>query len=163
MSEHFTRPSRDLKGRVAIVTGAGAAGDGIGNGRAAAILLAEIGCSVVCVDLKLELAQRTVKYIEDDGIGKAIAVQANVTNEEECKDIVQTALKKFGQVDILVNVVGVGGATGTAVEVDMVQWAKTMEINVASMVMMAKYSIPEMRKNEGQWRGEAHPKVLICL
>jgi len=47
----------------------------------------------------------------------------------------------------------VGGATGTAKEVDMEQWAKSMEINVGSMVMMAKYAIPEMEKNEGQWRG----------
>jgi len=47
----------------------------------------------------------------------------------------------------------IGGATGTAKEVDMEQWAKSMEINVASMVMMAKYAIPEMEKNEGQWRG----------
>lgn len=35
----------------------------------------------------------------------------------------------------------------------MQEWAKSMEINVASMVMMAKYAIPEMEKNEGQWRG----------
>lgn len=154
MSEHFTRPLRDLKGRVAIVTGAGSAGDGIGNGRAAGILLAEVGCSVICVDIKLELAQRTVELIEKDGIGKAVAVQANVTSEDDCKNVVHTALKEFGRLDILVNVVGVGGATGTAVDVDMVQWAKTMEINVASMVIMAKYSIPEMKKNEGQWRGE---------
>jgi NAD(P)-dependent dehydrogenase (short-subunit alcohol dehydrogenase family) len=50
-------------------------------------------------------------------------------------------------------VVGIGGATGTAKEVDMAQWAKSMEINVGSMVLMAKYAIPEMEKNEGQWRG----------
>ena len=52
MSEAFTRPTRSLAGRVAIVSGAGAAGDGIGNGRASAILLAEAGCNVVCVDCK---------------------------------------------------------------------------------------------------------------
>jgi NAD(P)-dependent dehydrogenase (short-subunit alcohol dehydrogenase family) len=49
--------------------------------------------------------------------------------------------------------VGIGGATGTAVDVDMEQWAKSMEVNVATMVLMAKYAIPEMEKNEGQWRG----------
>ena len=54
---------------------------------------------------------------------------------------------------IVVNVVGIGGATGTATEVDMADWAKSMEINVASMVLMAKYAIPEMEKNDGQWRG----------
>lgn len=53
----------------------------------------------------------------------------------------------------VVNVVGIGGATGTAKEVDMADWARSMEINVATMVLMAKYAIPEMEKNEGQWRG----------
>ena len=51
------------------------------------------------------------------------------------------------------NVVGIGGATGTAKEVNMAEWARSMEINVATMVLMAKYAIPEMEKNEGQWRG----------
>jgi NAD(P)-dependent dehydrogenase (short-subunit alcohol dehydrogenase family) len=53
----------------------------------------------------------------------------------------------------VVNIVGIGGATGTAKEVNMVDWARSMEINVASMVLMAKYAIPEMEKNKGQWRG----------
>ena len=52
MPEEFPRPTRSLVGRVAIVSGAGAAGDGIGNGRASAILLAEAGANVVCVDLE---------------------------------------------------------------------------------------------------------------
>ncbi|KAI5367645.1 Putative short-chain dehydrogenase/reductase SDR, NAD(P)-binding domain superfamily [Septoria linicola] len=153
MSEVFPRPTRSLKGRTAIVSGAGAVGDGIGNGRAAAILLAEAGCNVVCVDIKFDLAQKTVEMIQADGFGKAAAVEADVTKQEECSRIVSTAVEEFGRLDILVNVVGIGGATGTAVEVDMVEWAKGMEVNVGSMVMMAKYAIPEMVKNEGQWRG----------
>ncbi|KAK3644226.1 hypothetical protein LTR56_009763 [Elasticomyces elasticus] len=152
MSE-LTRPTRSLKGRVAIVTGAGSLNEGIGNGRASAILLAEAGCNVVCVDLKVELAERTVAMIEKDGLGKAIALKANVVNESECKQAVETTVKHFGRLDILVNVVGIGGALGTAKDVDMVEWAKGMEINVASMVMMSKYAIPAMEKNDGQWRG----------
>ena len=124
-----------------------------GNGRASALLLAEAGCSIVAVDMQVELAQRTVDMIHEDGFSKGIAVKANVTSESDCKAVVETAVKEFGRVDILVNVVGVGGASGTAVDVDMVEWAKSMEINVASMVIMAKYSIPVMEKNEGQWRG----------
>ncbi|KAK3719698.1 hypothetical protein LTR37_004235 [Vermiconidia calcicola] len=153
MSESFQRPTRSLGGRVAIVSGAGAVGDGIGNGRASAILLAEAGCNVVCVDMKQDLAQRTAEMIEQDGKGKAVAVKANVTVAEDCQNAVQTAVKEWGRLDILVNIVGIGGATGTAVDVDMTEWAKSMEINVASMVLMAKYAIPEMEKNEGQWRG----------
>jgi NAD(P)-dependent dehydrogenase (short-subunit alcohol dehydrogenase family) len=153
MTEEFPRPTRSLAGRVAIVSGAGAAGDGIGNGRASAILLAEAGAKVVCVDMALDLAKRTVELIEKDGHSNAIAVQANVTSEEDARNVVSKALEAFGRIDILVNVVGVGGAAGTAEDVDMVEWAKGMEINVASMVIMAKYCIPVMGKNEGQWRG----------
>lgn len=122
MGEEFPRPTRSLSGRVAIVSGAGAAADGIGNGRASAILLAEAGCSVVCTDIKQELAQRTVEMIEKDGFGKAVAVAADATKEDECKNAVQVAIEKFGRLDILVNVVGIGGATGTAKEVDMERW-----------------------------------------
>ena len=100
MSEAFKRPTRSLSGRVAIVSGAGAAGDGIGNGRASAILLAEAGCSVVCVDMKKDLAQRTVEMIEKDGFGKAVAVQANAIVAEDCKNAVETAVKEFGRLDI---------------------------------------------------------------
>ena len=100
MSEAFTRPSRSLSGRVAVVTGAGAAGDGIGNGRASAILLAEAGCNVVCVDMKKDLAQRTAEMIQKDGHGKAVAVEANVTKAEDCKRAVDTAVKEWGRLDI---------------------------------------------------------------
>lgn len=100
MSEAFKRPTRSLEGRVAIVSGAGAAGEGIGNGRASAILLAEAGCSVVCVDMKLELAQKTAEIIEKEGHGKAVAVKANATVAEDAQNAVQTAVKEFGRLDI---------------------------------------------------------------
>ncbi|EME47593.1 hypothetical protein DOTSEDRAFT_69512 [Dothistroma septosporum NZE10] len=153
MSEHFTRPTRSLAGRVAIVTGAGAAGEGVGNGRASAILLAEAGASVVCVDLDVTLAQKTVEMVQADAIGKAVAIKADVASELDCKAVVEKAISEYGRLDVLVNGVGVGGAMGTAVEVDMVAWAKSMDLNVGSMVKMSKYAIPEMRKNNGQWRG----------
>lgn len=157
MEDPFRKPPRDLTGKVAIITGAGAQGDGIGNGRAAAILLAEDGCNIVCVDLDESLAQRTVEMIgadEGDSLsgatrkGQAIAMAADVSVEGDCARVVQTAVERFGRVDILFNSVGIGGAPGTAVEVDMVAWARGMEINVASMVMMAKYAIPAMKNND---------------
>lgn len=147
-------PSRSLKGKVAIVTGAGCLGDGIGNGRAISILLADDGCDVLCVDLNEEWASKTVDMITSKpGRGRALSFRADVTSEEDCKAAVAFAVAQFGSLDILINNVGVGGAPGTAVDVDMAQWAKSMEINVASMVQMSKYAIPEMIKNEGEIRG----------
>jgi NAD(P)-dependent dehydrogenase (short-subunit alcohol dehydrogenase family) len=153
MANQPQRPTRSLANRVAIVTGAGSKGDGIGNGRAAAILLAEAGASVVCVDLSLEDANGTVAMIMADGKGAGLAITGDVTDEEQCKEIVKKTAKKYGRLDILVNNVGIMGAKGTAEDVDMVEWEKSMRVNVSSMVMMAKYSIPEMVNNEGQWKG----------
>ncbi|PPQ97235.1 hypothetical protein CVT26_000761 [Gymnopilus dilepis] len=143
------RPSRSLAGRVAIVTGAGSRSNGIGNGRAAAILLAEAGAQVVCLDVNLEWAEVTVSMIAKEfGDDKALALRTNVTKEEECKAAVDTALEKFGRLDILVNNVGVGGPDGTAVDVDVKQWARGLEINVTSMMLMTKFAVPAMEKNE---------------
>lgn len=143
-------PSRSLVGKVAIVTGAGCAGDGIGNGRAISVLLASDGCSVICVDQNLEWASKTVDIINSKpGRGKTIVAQADVTSAPDCERVVELALQEFGRLDILVNNVGIGGASGTAIEVDMEAWAKGLEINVSSMVLMAKYAIPAMRKNLG--------------
>lgn len=146
--ENPPRPSRSLEGRVAIVTGAGSRANGIGNGRAASVLLAEAGAKVVCVDLNISWAEITVNMIAREFGEKAIAVEADVSKEDDCKRIVDTALATYGRLDILINNVGVGGPEGTAVEVDPVKWAKGLEINVTSMVLMSKFAIPAMCKNE---------------
>ncbi|KAF2854213.1 NAD(P)-binding protein [Plenodomus tracheiphilus IPT5] len=147
-------PSRGLENKVAIVTGAGCHGDGIGNGRAISMMLADEGCHVVCLDLNLEWAQQTADMsASKPHSGKAIACAADVSKAEDCEAVVERALKEFGRVDILVNNVGIGGAPGTAVEVDMAAWAKGLEINVSSMVQMAKYCIPAMQKNDGETKG----------
>lgn len=151
------RPSRSLSGRIAIITGAGSRAAGIGNGRAASILLAEAGAQVVCVDLNLEWAKATVSMITSEfGTDSALAFKGDVTKPSECKAAVDFALEKFGRVDILVNNVGIAGPMGTAVDVDPEEWTKGMEANVASMMLMAKYAVPAMEKNslkEGAYKG----------
>ncbi|MBV8393718.1 MAG: SDR family NAD(P)-dependent oxidoreductase, partial [Alphaproteobacteria bacterium] len=73
-----------LDGKVAIVSGGGAKGDGIGNGRAAAILLARAGVKVVVADRDASLAESTVRMIEERG-GSAVAVQGDVSVDAECQ------------------------------------------------------------------------------
>lgn len=141
------RPSQRLDGKVAIVTGAGSLGDGLGNGRATAILLAEAGATVVCADRDLATAQRTMEMIVQEG-GKAASTYADVSSEQDCEALVTAAKDWFGRLDILINNVGIMGAEGTAVEADVVEWSQGLSINVTSMVLMAKYAIPLMLKNE---------------
>lgn len=147
-SETPIRPSRSLAGRVALVTGAGSVEDEIGNGRAISILLAEDGALIVCVDRDLSAAERTATIIASEGKGDAIAIQGDVTNEDDCRRIVEVALSRFGRLDILVNNVGSIGARGAAPEVDLADWERSLKLNVTSMMLMAKFAIPAMRKNE---------------
>lgn len=150
------RPTRSLAGKVAIVTGAGCEGDGLGNGRAISILLAEDGASVVCADLNLEWAENTSALIQSEGKGDSISCHGDVTKPTDCQKIVEATLSKFGRIDILVNNVGIMGAKGTATEFDLDQWHRGLDINVTSMANMAKVVVPEMRQNDeslGQIRG----------
>ena len=136
-----------LSGKVAIVTGGGAAGDGIGNGRAAAILLARAGTKVLAVDRDVKLAQRTVEMITEAG-GAGVAVAADVTRAADCAAVVQAALDHFGRLDYLDNNVGIG-SRGTVVDESEESWHRVMQVNVDTMYLAAKHAIPAMRRTGG--------------
>lgn len=139
----------DLAGRVAIVTGAGSrVPTGIGNGRAAAVLLARAGAQVVLVDEVAEWGSETADMIEREG-GAASFVQSDVTSEEGCRKVVEEATRLWGRVDVLVNNVGVIGPRGTAETVNIDEWERAMRVNVTSMVLMSRYVVPLMRRDRG--------------
>jgi NAD(P)-dependent dehydrogenase (short-subunit alcohol dehydrogenase family) len=139
---------RGLDGKVALVTGAGSRGDGIGNGRAAAVLLAREGVAVGVLDANPEWGEVTLRMIESEG-GRATLLEADVTDPADCSAAVATLVEAFGRLDVLVNSVGVGGPPGTAVDVDPEAWDRALRVNVTSMMLMAKYAIPEMLKQGG--------------
>ena len=137
-----------LTGKTAIVTGGGAADDGIGNGRAAAILLARAGARVLVVDRQLPLAERTVAIIAAEG-GTASAHACDVTDSEACRGMVATALDRYGRLDVLDNNVGIG-SRGTVVEETEEAWRRVMRVNVESMFLVSKHAIPAMiRSGDG--------------
>lgn len=137
-----------LEGKVAIVAGGGAPGDGIGNGRATAMLLARAGVKVLVVDNKLELAERTVEMIGQDG-ATAIAHQTDVTDPKACQDMVTAALDHFGRLDFLDNNVGIN-SSGSVVDEEPDTWREVMRVNVESMFLTSKYAIPAMLKTAGK-------------
>ena len=144
-------PERDdigLAGRVAIVAGGGAAGDGIGNGRAAAMLLARAGSKVLVVDRELALAEKTVAMIEEEG-GEASAFAGDLTLTAAAKQMVEAAVDRYGRLDFLDNNVGVG-SLGSVVDEPQEQFQRVMRINVEVMFLTSKHAIPAMMKTAGR-------------
>jgi NAD(P)-dependent dehydrogenase (short-subunit alcohol dehydrogenase family) len=136
-----------LEGKVAIVTGGGADADGIGNGRASAMLLAEGGARVLVVDRSIERAERTVAMIAENG-GEALALVADVSDDAGARKIAQTAHDRWGRLDILNNNVGIG-SRGSVVEQSEQGWDQVMRVNVTSMFLCSKYAIPLMENSGG--------------
>jgi NAD(P)-dependent dehydrogenase (short-subunit alcohol dehydrogenase family) len=136
-----------LQDKVAIVTGAGSRGEGIGNGRAAAILFAREGARVLLVDQSAEAAEVTRAAIAAEG-GEAAVFAADVTRAEECRAMVDEAIRRWGRLDILDNNVGIGGRA-TVVEVDEADWDHMMRVNVTSMMLTSKHAIPAMARGGG--------------
>ena len=134
--------SRRLEGKVAVVTGAGSSGPGIGNGKATSILFAREGAKVVLVDAVRDRVEETWKTITEEG-GDAITVTADVTKIGDCQRMIDSAIEKYGQLNILDNNVGIS-RRGTVVEVSEEHWDQVMSVNVKSIVFASKYAIPKM-------------------
>lgn len=138
-----TLASSDFDGRVVVISGAGSCADGIGNGRAAAVLLARAGARLALIDQREDWAQDTYDLVRAEG-GEAIVLTANVATPAECEQAVAKTVAAFGGVYGLFNNVGIGGPAGTALEVDPDGWDLGMQVNVKSMMLMAKYTLPHM-------------------
>lgn len=137
-----------LEGKVAIVTGAGSRASGIGNGRAAAVLLAEAGARVVAVDSVRENLVETEELIAERS-GECLPVGADVTKPDDCAKIVQQAVDKWGHLDVLVNNVGISGTPTTVVDIDLDEWEYCLRTNLTSMLLTSRFAIPHMREAGG--------------
>lgn len=136
-----------LKGKIAIVFGAGSAGPGWGNGKAAAVAYAREGASVACIDLNQTAADETAAIITSEG-GKALALAANVTDLASVETCVATTAEHFGRIDILHNNVGVTHMGGP-VELSEAQFEAALQLNLGSVYRCAKAVIPRMLEGNG--------------
>jgi NAD(P)-dependent dehydrogenase (short-subunit alcohol dehydrogenase family) len=129
-----------LKGRVAIVTGAGSQ---IGFGKAIALSLAKEGCDLVIADIDVEGAKQTANEIRNLG-REAIAVKTDITNTKEVNDMVKAALAKFGKIDILVNNAGAGTPPKPFIESTEEEWDKNINLNLKGMLRCTKAVLGHM-------------------
>ncbi len=136
-----------LNGKVAIVTGAGSSGPGIGNGKAASALFAREGARVLVVDQVRERAEETLAMILEEG-GEASVFEADVTRAEDCQRMVEAAIERYGRLDILDNNVGIS-RRGSVVEISEEDWDHVMTVNVKSIMLASRYAIPRMMETSG--------------
>lgn len=125
-----------LQNKVAVITGAAS-----GMGKAIAVLFASEGARVVVADLRLEAAQQTVDEIQSAG-GQAIAVAANVAQEQDVQQMIDTAVSTYGTVDILINNAGIMDNFTPAEEVTDELWERVFAVNTTGVMRAIRKVLP---------------------
>ena len=136
-----------LEDKIAIVTGAGSRGPGLGNGKAAAILFAREGARVLCVDVAKERAEETLALIRAEG-GEADAFAADVTRADDCRAMVTAAVERWGGLDVLHNNVGIESRTAL-LDTTLEEWDRTLRVDLTSMFLATQSAVPAMAARGG--------------
>jgi NAD(P)-dependent dehydrogenase (short-subunit alcohol dehydrogenase family) len=125
-----------LEGRVCVVTGASG-----GIGAATAELFAREGASVVGVDLL-------------PGAPGELALQADVTSEEDVKGVFAQVRERYGRIDVLFNNAGISPSDdGSVIETTLDAWERVQQVNLRSVFLCCKHGIPHLLDNDGPLRG----------
>lgn len=133
----------ELKGKVAIVTGAAS-----GIGRATAELLAREGASIVAADWNGSRLNDVAKEMKAAGATVA-GIKVNVAEQADCEAMVDKAVNGFGRLDILVNNAGVMDLDQPVGDLDIVLWRRVMSINVDGPMFAMRRAVPTMLKQGG--------------
>ena len=143
MADHTGNPVSDrLKGKVAVVMGAGSSGPGWGNGKATAVLFARAGAKVLCADINPKAAEETADLIQGEG-GTALALACDVTKSPQVKAIADAAVSQWGRIDVLHNNVGIA-EMGGPIELSEEAWQRVMDINLNGAFLTCKHILPIM-------------------
>lgn len=140
MSERISRLSVDLKGRIAVVTGASR-----GLGKAIALSLAENGAKVACIATSMDRLTSVVEEITSRG-GEAQAYACNVSDSSQVHDVVESIAESWNKIDILVNNAGITRDT-LALRMSDQQWDDVINTNLRGAFLFARETGAVMMRN----------------
>ena len=133
----------DLSDKVAVVTGGGS-----GIGKEICRSFAQAGATVVIPDISLEDAEGTAELVEEQG-QKALALQTDVSRQQDVDDLFLKALSVFGKVDILINNAGVSHPTQSILELDTAYVDKVFNVDYKGVYLCSRRAGREMVKGKG--------------
>ena len=136
-----------LASKKVLLLGAGSVGEGIGNGRAMAVIFSREGADIVGVDVNLAAAEATAALVQAEGREMA-ALAGDVTDPKDLARIIDEAEQKLGRIDILVNNVG-GSIPGGPEEITPEQWDAQFRFNVGYVHNSTRIVAPRMAKQGG--------------
>jgi NAD(P)-dependent dehydrogenase (short-subunit alcohol dehydrogenase family) len=128
-----------LSGKTAIITGAAS-----GIGRAAAVLFAREGASVVVADINEAGAAETLRLIQERGV-EAVSVKADLSKERDAAHVIEQAMNNFRRIDILFNNAATNSYTST-LETDETELDRVFGVNIKSIFFLARTCIPHMTR-----------------
>jgi NAD(P)-dependent dehydrogenase (short-subunit alcohol dehydrogenase family) len=147
----------DLSGKVALVTAGGH-----GLGRAYCEAMAEFGADVACSDMKTELAQETVELIKKFG-HRAIAIQADVSQAEQIKRMVNQTVSELGTIDILFCNAGIVNTLVKLHEQSIEDWNRVIAVNLTGTFLCMRAVLPIMlKKKRGSIISTASVAGVMC-
>ena len=136
------RLNTGISDKVAVVSGGAS-----GIGKACAELLSTAEAKVAIFDIDVERGQVTAKDINERG-GQALFLNCDVSNGESCRKVIEQVVDEFGGLDILVNAAGIV-TRASVVETSEADWDRTLAVNLKSVYLLSKYSIPHMTQIGG--------------
>ncbi len=142
LTTNFLRDTFDISGKIIVVTGAGR-----GLGKNISQCLAKAGANLVLVSRTLSELERTGEEVKKCN-REALLVKADLTNENEVKNMVDVINKEYGKIDVLINNAGVGSVVGPLEKMDLSDWQLVINSNVTSIFLCSKAMIPLIRNSK---------------
>ncbi len=133
-----------LRDKVILITGAGS-----GMGRLAALTFAQEGARVVTVDVSASAGEDAAAEIARAG-GEALFVEADVSREDQVREMVRRAVDRFGRLDVLYNNAGIFPAQdGSVVDLAEEVWDRVLAVNLKGIYLSCKHGIPALLRAGG--------------